>query len=164
MRLRRRSISLISSQITLNIFQHIHSIYTLLIQVLSSIITFQLHHGVTKLIHAGDSHSPFSYPKTRPSSLTSPALLIERDTRRPHLARPLSSDQSDRFPWARDICCRRREPTFPHDNQSGTWHSVQVRSDATSHITPNAIMNHKTRICYMSFKSISLLRPPTNSR
>ena len=98
MRLRRWSISLISSQITSNIFQHIHSIYTLLIQVLSSIITFQFHHRVTKSIHAGDSHSQFSYLKTRPSSLTSTALLLERDTRRPHLARPHSGDQSDRFP------------------------------------------------------------------
>ena len=52
------------------------------------------------------------------------------------------------LPWARDVCCRRREPTFPHDNQSGICHSVQVRSDAKSHITPHAIMNHKTRICY----------------
>ena len=112
-RLRRRSISLISSQITSNIFQHIHSIYTLLIQVLSSIITVQFHHGVTKLIYADNSHSPFSYPKRRPSSLTSPALLLERDTRWPHLARSHSGDQSDRFPWACDVSCSHASQCFP---------------------------------------------------
>ena len=53
---------------------HFKSLPTYLqVQVLSFNITRVFHHGVVKSIHAGDSHSPFSFPKTRPFSRTSPS-------------------------------------------------------------------------------------------
>ena len=92
-----------------------------------------------------------SHIKTRLSLLTSLNLIPDSDTRRSHLAhlqtcRTLETNQ--RAPpehvMSAAVTSTHKHPRFPipHDNQTGTCHSVQVLSDSkVKHILPNAIMN-----------------------
>ena len=158
----RRSISLTTSQITWHIFYIFYSpsIHASLIQVLSSNITLQCHHGVTK------SHSRRRFTFTVLLSLNTSVLVnIPRtNPRASHEATP-SRTSALRWPIKRPPLStwrllQSRRPTFFYGNQSGIWHSVQVRSDAKSHIIPNAIINHKTCICYTCtgcIKKVTLL-------
>ena len=119
-----------------------------IVQVLSSNIILQFHHGVTIYIYTGDSHSPsLTYQNT--SVL---ANISNTNPRASHEATPSGASALRRpirgLPLSTWRLLQSRRPTFPHGNQSGIWHSVQVRSDAKSHIIPNAIMNHTTCICY----------------
>ena len=120
-----------------------------IVRVLSSNIILQFHHRVKIYIYTGDSHSPsLIYQNT--SVL---ANISSTNPRASHEATPSGASALRwpirRLPLSTWRLLQSHRPTFPHGNQSGTWHSVQVRSDAKSHIITNAIMNHKTCVCYI---------------
>ena len=88
--------------------------YSTIVQILSSNIILQFHHGVTIYIYTGDSHSlSLTYENTSVlANISKPNIPEQATMQETPSDTPHSGDQSEGSPGARDICCSHVHPRF----------------------------------------------------
>ena len=112
--------------------------YSTIVQILSSNIILQFHHGVyNSELHRRfhiHNHIHFSNSTSRSKSTIPTAEVTTRLSRLPCPQTPSTSGTNQRAPPEHVVSAAVTSATcarmLPHDNQTGTCHSVQVLSDS----------------------------------